>query len=168
MKVYQFILAGLIGAAALAGIGFFASRGKAARLEGAITNIRTLGSDETSSVAIVDFEAVNPSQILMIVSGRDLLIVDEQGVLHEGSTISAADLKMLFQYFPALGAMENEALIDRVRVEPGRGLRGVVAARFEIPKHRLDARQELVLRIKEVDGGVSELRATQKPLAPSS
>jgi hypothetical protein len=167
MKAYQFIVAGLIGAAAIAGIGFLVSRGQAARLEGAITNIRTLGSDETSAVAIVDFEAANPSQILLIVGDRDLLVVDGQGMQHEGSTISAADLKMLFQYFPALGSLENEPLIDRVRVEPGRGLRGVVAARFEIPKHRLDARQELILRIKDVDGGISELRASQKPPAAS-
>jgi hypothetical protein len=86
---------------------------------------------------------------------------------HEGSTISAADLKMLFQYFPALGSMENEPLIDRVRVEPGRPLRGIVAARFGMPKHRLDARQGLILRIRDVDGGISELRATQQPPAAS-
>ena len=112
MKAYQFILAGLIGAAAVAGIGFLASRGSAARLEGAITNIRTLGSDETSSVAIVDFEVANPSQILLIVGDRDLLVVDEQGMQHESSTISAADLKMLFQYFPALAARGGSAVFD--------------------------------------------------------
>jgi hypothetical protein len=165
MKAYQFIIAGLIGAGAIAGIGFLTSRGAAARLEGAITNIRTLGADETSSVAIVDFEAANPSQILMIVGDRDLVIVDEQGMEHDSSTISAADTKMLFQYFPALGALDNEPLVGRVRVEPGQGVRGVVAARFEMPKHRLDARQELILRIKDVDGGISELRATQQPPA---
>jgi hypothetical protein len=162
MKWYQFVLAGLIGAAGLAGIGFLVSRGSAARLEGHITNIRTLGMDENSSVAIVDFEAMNPSQILMIVGDRDIVVTDEQGILRESSTISAADLKSLFQYFPALGSLDNEPLTTRVRVEPGRVLRGVVAARFEIPKYVLDARRSLVLQVKDVDGGVSELRAEQE------
>jgi hypothetical protein len=166
MKWYQFVLAGLIGAVALAGIGFLVSRGSAARLEGHITNIRTLGMDENSSVAIVDFEAMNPSQILLIVGDRDIVVTDEQGIVRESSTISAADLKSLFQYFPALGSLDNEPLTMRVRVEPGTVLRGVVAARFEIPKHTLDARRDLVLKVQDADGGVSELRANQGAAAP--
>jgi len=158
MKFYQFILAGLAGAALIAGLGFLFSRGQAARLEGSITNVRTLGMDQNSSVALVDFEAVNPSQVLMIVGRRELAVVDEQGLTREGSTISAADLKSLFQYFPALGAMESDPMIDRVRVEPGQMVSGMVAARFSIPKHQLDASQDLVLRVHEVDGGISELR----------
>jgi hypothetical protein len=107
----------------------------------------------------VDFEATNPSQILLIVGDRDIVVTDEQGIVRESSTISAADLKSLVQYFPALGSLENDPLTMRVRVEPGTALRGVVAARFEIPKHLLDARRDLVLKVVDADGGVSELRA---------
>jgi hypothetical protein len=157
MKFQHFVLAGLAGALVVYGLGFLVSRGRAARLTGEITKVRTLGADERSSVAIVDFEAHNPSDVLMIVQGRELFMIDQRGIERSSSTISAADLKSLFQYFPALGEIENDPLIDRLRVPAGESVGGMVAARFEIPKHELDQRQRIILRIRDADGGISEI-----------
>ena len=159
MKPWQFVLAGIAGAGVLAWATLGISDWKSAQLEGKITEVRTLGMDERSSVAIVNFEAENPSDIELMIGDRTIRIVNEQGIAFEGRTLTAFDLKGLFDYFPALGGMKNEPLIKRVRVGAGKKVGGLIAARFEIPKHELDARQELTLAIADIDGGISTLRA---------
>jgi hypothetical protein len=163
MKPYQFVLAGLLGAGALLWFALQMSDRRTAQLEGGITQVRTLAMDERSSVAIVDFEASNPSIVEMMIGDRTLRIKNERGVPYEGRTIGAVDIKELFQYFPALGEMKNEPLIKRVRVPASESVSGLVAARFEIPKHELDLRQELTLEITDIDGSVSTFRVEAEP-----
>ena len=159
MKPWQFVLAGIAGAGILAWATLGISDRKSAQLQGSITQVRTLAMDERSSVAIVDFDAANPSDVVMMIGDRTLSIVNQKGIAYEGRTITAFDLKGLFEYFPALGAMKNEPLVKRVRVDAGDIISGMIAARFEIPKHELDARQELTLAIADIDGGVSTLKS---------
>ena len=156
MKLYQFILAGLGGALALAALFYFLAYDQAARIDGTITNVRTLAMDEYASVAIVDFEGANSSDILFVVEDREIIVVDENGIRYEGSTIGAFDLEQLFKYFTALGEMKNEPLVRSTKLAPGDTIQGVVAARFEISKDQIDARRELILRISDADGGISE------------
>jgi hypothetical protein len=119
--------------------------------------------DQNSSVAIVNFDALNGSNNLLIIARRDLFVIDQNGMERDSSTISASDLEYLFQLYPALGGMGFEPLVDRVRVEPEQPLRGILAARFEIPKHELDQRQAIIFRIEDVDGKQSELRLDSEP-----
>ena len=163
MKGYQFVLAGLAGAAVLLWAALEVSDWKTAQLDGTITKVRTLGMDRHSSVAIVDFEGVNPSDIQMMIGERTLTVLDGKGIRREGKTISALDLKGLFQYFPGLGGIENEPLLNRVRIQPGESVFGMLAARFEIPKHELDLRRELILRLADVDGSVTEIHHQSEP-----
>ena len=163
MKAYQFVLAGLAGACVLVWGALRISDWKTAQLEGRITQVRTLGMDQQSSVAIVDIEAVNPSDTQMMIGDRALTVMDERGIRSQGKVISAPDLKGLFQYFPGLGGIDNEPLLNRVRVQPGEYVFGMVAARFEIPKHALDLRQELIVRLVDIDGSVSEIRQVSEP-----
>jgi hypothetical protein len=163
MDLKVVIVSGLIGALLIAGAILLFNRDTAPRLDGKITQVRTLGMDQNSSVAIVNFDAVNGSNNLLIVARRDLLVVDKTGAERAGSTISVSDLKYLFQLYPALGGMGFEPLIDRVRVEPEQPLRGILAARFDLPKHELDQRQAILFRIEDVDGKQSDLRLDSEP-----
>ncbi len=163
MKAYQFVLAGLVGACVLVWGALRISDWKTAQIEGTITNVRTLGMDQQSSVAIVDVTAVNPSDIQMMIGERSITVLDPKGIRVQGMIISAPDLKGLFQYFPGLGGIDNEPLLNRVRIQPGESVFAMVAARFEIPKHELDLRQELILRLADVDGSVSEIRQVSEP-----
>jgi hypothetical protein len=163
MDLKVVIIAGLLGALLLAGGIVLFNRDTAPRLDGAITQVRTLGMDQNSSAAIVNFDAVNGSNNLLIVARRDLFAIDQHGMERSSSTISASDLEYLFKLYPALGGMGFEPLVDRVRVEPGGPLRGILAARFEIPKHELDQRQAIIFRIEDVDGKQSELRLDAEP-----
>ena len=165
MKFYQFALTGLTGAFVLAALFYFAAYDQAARIDGAITEVRTLAMDQNASVAIVDFEGANTSNILFVVDDREIIVVDENGIPYEGSTISAFDLKQLFKFFTGLGEMKNEPLLRSTKLAPGDRVQGVIAARFEISKDQIDARRELILRVTDVDGGVSEfsLEAEMEP-----
>jgi hypothetical protein len=166
MKPWQFVLVGIAGAGILAWATLGISDRKSAQLEGSITQVRTLAMDERSSVAIVDFEADNPSDVVMMIGDRTLSIINQKGIAYEGRTLTSFDVKGLFEYFPALGAMKNEPLVKRVRVGAGEKVGGMIAARFEIPKHELDLRQELTLVIADIDGGISTLRS-ESPTRPT-
>ncbi len=168
MKLYQSVLAGLLGAGALLWFALEISDWRTAQLDGKITQVRTLAMDERSSVAIVDFEASNPSSVEMMIGDRTLGIENQQGIPYEGRTLGSFDIKQLFKYFPALGEMKNAPLIKRVRIPVGKFVGGVIAARFEIPKHELDLRQQITLRIADIDGSVSTFSVESQPTRAKS
>ena len=99
------------------------------------------------------------------VDDRKIIVGDENGIPYEGSTIGAFDLKQLFKYFTALGEMSSEPLVSSTKLAPGDKLKGVLAARFEISKDQIDARRELILRLTDVDGGISEFKLVAEPVA---
>lgn len=137
---------GLIGAVVVAGLIIVYNWGATPRFAGSISDVRTLGMDESSSVAIVNFVASNSSNYEISINRREMAIVDQEGTPVEGRILSVFDIRQLFQYFPALGGMGDEPLIDNSHLAPGATVRGLVAARFEIPKHELDTRREIVVR----------------------
>lgn len=132
-------------------------RGSTPRLVGEITNVRTLGVEESASVAIVDFRFVNDSKLLFIVHGTGMTVTDSVGRVHEGRILSASHTNELFTLFPALGAKAADTLIMKTRLGAGDSRQAMLAARFEISKAQLDARQKISLSVQEVDGAVSEL-----------
>jgi len=150
--------AGLAGALVLAVIFLLIGESSAPRMDGTILSVRTLGMEEKASVAVVDFTATNNSDVLVQVGDRKLFAVDSGGVRHEGVLVSAPDLKTLFDYFPVLGDMRREPLIDGVKIKPGETIEGMVAFRVEIPKYKLDAREEIILEIHDTDGSITEIR----------
>ena len=140
------LVGGLLGAVVVTALIIAYNWRATPRLEGQITEVRTLGMDASSSVAIVNFEASNSSSYELSINRREMAIVDQAGNPREGRILSVFDIRQLFQYFPALGGMRDEPLIDNKHLAPGESVRGLVAARFEIPKHELDMRQEIVMR----------------------
>lgn len=157
MKPYQIIASGLAGAALVVCVVVWVGWNRTPRIQGRILEVRTLGTDENSSVAIVDFEATNTSGILMQVGHRRLAAVTAGGIRYSGTTMSVFDLRQLFKYFPALGRINNEPLIDRTRIAPGDSVKGMIAARFEMPKHELDLRREIIVEIEDIDDTVSSI-----------
>ena len=112
MDLKVVIIGGLLGALLLAGGLMFYNRDAVPRLDGKITQVRTLGMDQNSSVAIVNFDAVNGSDNLLIIGRRDLLVVDKYGREHDGSNISVTDLEYLFKLYPALGGLGFEPVFS--------------------------------------------------------
>ncbi len=154
------VVGGLAGAIAVAGLIIAYNWRATPRLEGRITEVRTLGMDASSSVAIVNFEASNSSTYELSINRREVSVIDRAGLEVRGRILSVFDIGQLFQYFPALGGMRDEPLVDRHFLAPGESVRGLVAARFEIPKHELDQRREIVVRTMD-----NQHRRTQIRLA---
>ena len=133
---------GLLVAGLVVALIVFKQSGSTPRLAGEITAVRTLGMDRSSSVAIVDFRFVNASRYEFRVQSTAMTVVDAAGNERPGQVVAASNTNQLFQLFPALGAKTAETLIIRTRVAPNASLPAMLAARFEIPKADLDARQK--------------------------
>ncbi len=151
------LLAGLIGAGAVAGAILFYNRGAKPTLTGEITEVRTIGVEENASVAFVNFAGKNSAENALIIHKRELEVIDAAGNRHTGMLVQVPDLKSLFEYFPILGGMKDEPLLPRTELEPGDPLRGLVAARFEISKDKLDQRQKIILRVYDIRERTSEI-----------
>ena len=152
------VAAGLLGALVLAGLIIAYNWRATPRLDGVITDVRTLGMDTSSSVAIINFKASNASNYEVSINRREVAVILRSGDLLEGRILSVFDIRQLFQYFPALGGMRDEPLIDDRHLAPGELVRGLVAARFEIPKNDLDDRREIVFRTVDIKNRRTELR----------
>jgi hypothetical protein len=152
-----FGIAAIVVLAVIAGV-FYVQRGAHLELQGKILKVRTAPIDDKSSVAVVDFRFTNVADYEFDVRKVTVILVDSSGGQTEGSTISEIDAERLFQGIPLLGQKYNPSLITRNKIPPHATQDRMIAARFEVPEDRLDHRQQLVVRIEEVDGAVSELR----------
>lgn len=135
----------------------YAQRGAHVELKGAILKVRTLGLDDNSSLAVVDFRFANPSDYPFVVRTVDVTATGPDGAAYTSTPVPEVDAKRIFEYYPILGQKFNASLLTRDRI-PGRQSEDrMIVARFEIPQAKLDARANLKIRIEDVDGPVSEL-----------
>jgi hypothetical protein len=157
LRLLGFVLVGLaIVGAALAWL-FYAQRGAHLVLEGSVSKVRTVATDDNSCVAIVDFRFVNVADYRWVIRKVDVLVTDAQGYAVSGSTVSEVDAARLFEYFPLLGPKYNDSLVARARLTPHQTIDRMIAAKFDIPEAQLQARKSLRIRIEDVDGAVSEI-----------
>ena len=145
-----------IGAIALGAL-FFTS-GPQPRLEGEITEVRTLSVEPEAAVALVNFRAENITPNNFVAYERRLEIVDADGQTHRGTTVNTIDIKDLFDYFPQLGGMKDEPFGAKTEIPSGETVRGLVAARFEVSQEALDNRQALLIHVTDGVGRVTVLR----------
>ncbi|MEZ5360878.1 MAG: hypothetical protein R2748_00705 [Bryobacterales bacterium] len=146
----------LVGAVAVGALYF--TSGPKPRLEGEITEVRTLTVEPEASVALVNFKAENITRNNFVANGRQLEIIDSAGQTHRGTTVNTVDLKDLFQYFPELGGMKDEPFGAQSEIPSGETVRGLIAARFEVSKEALDNRQALLIRVTDGAGRETVLR----------
>ena len=142
--------------AVVVGLLFFTSSDQS-RLEGEITEVRTLGMTDGASVALVNFEARNITQHPFVAYDRRLELVDGEGKSNVGKIVQGVDLKSLFEYYPDLGGMKDEPFLHEGTIDAGKTHRGLIAARFEVSEDRLKGRQRLVLRLTDGANRPTEL-----------
>jgi hypothetical protein len=132
-------------------------RGAYIDLPGKVLKVRTAPLDEASAVAVIDFRVSNPADYPFVVRKVAVAMEDHAGAESEGQTVSEVDARQLFQVIPLLGQKFNDTLLMRDSVPPHNSWDRMVAARFEVPESKLEARKRLVVRIEEVDGKVFDL-----------
>lgn len=152
-----YYLLGLAAAGLLAGAFLFSTRGAHVEIKGSILKVRTHASDESNSIAIVDFRFVNPSDYPFMVRTVTVFVEDKQGNSSEGQTISDMDAKRLFDYFKEIGPKYNDSLMTRARINPKQTLDRMIAAGFPISQEKLEQRKRIKLVVEEIDGPVSEI-----------
>ena len=147
-------------AIAVAGV-LYMQRGAHIELQGKVLKVRTQAMDENSSVAVVDFRFVNPSDYSFVVREVTVSIVDKDGKTIEGQQVSDLDTGRLFQYYPQLGQKYNEVLVMRNKLPPRQSLDRMIVARFDAPESALESRKKLKVQIVDLDGPTSELEETR-------
>jgi hypothetical protein len=148
---------GIVVVAVVVAVVLYIQRGAHIELKGSIQKVRTLAMDDNSSVAILDFRFVNPSNYGFVVREVKVSLEDKQGRTLDGAVVSEMDAKRIFQYYPMLGQKYNETLLVRTKIGPRQAMDRMVAARFEIPEKLLQDRKQLRIRVEDVDGPVSEI-----------
>jgi len=152
------LVGGLLVVAAGIGGVFYMQRGAHVELKGGVLKVRTQAMDEKSSVAVIDFRFVNPSNYPFVVKEVTVSIVDKDGKTLEGQPVSELDARRLFQYYPQLGQKYNDSLMMRDKIMGRQSMDRMIATRFEEPEATLEGRRKLTVRIVDVDGPVAELQ----------
>jgi hypothetical protein len=149
---------GLLIIGAIVGGGLFASRGAHLELEGKIAKTRTAALSPTRSVIVLDFRATNPSDYPFIVKTVEVEITLADGSKQVGQFVPEVDAKTLFPALPALGDKLAVSIATKEKIAKKETVERMAAATFQIPEADLAARKDVVLRLHDVDGPVSEIR----------
>ncbi len=147
---------GLVIVAALIKGGLFLSRDSHVELVGAIQKVRTGKLDDQRSVVVTDFRVTNPSAYPFQIKDLELELTSGGKVIM-GRFIPETDTKNLFLGVPELGEKFNSSFRIKERVEKKASVDRMLAFAVDVPVSVLEARTKLVVRIREVDGPVSEL-----------
>jgi hypothetical protein len=132
-------------------------RGAYIDLPGKVLKVRTAPLEEGSAVAVIDFRVSNPADYPFVVRTVAVAMEDNAGNESVGLTVSEVDARQLFQVIPLLGQKFNDTLLMRDSIPPHSSWDRMVAARFEVPESKLEARKRFVVRIEEVDGKTFDL-----------
>ncbi len=151
------LAAGVIFVAALVGGILYMQRGAHIELRGQFLKVRTAPLDANSSIVVVDFRFLNPADYPFVVRNVSLILEDNSGAQADGSVVSEADTKRLFDGVPLLGQKYNPTLIGKDKVLPHATEDRMVAAHFDMPEAQLEKRKRLIIRIEDVDGPVSDI-----------
>ena len=125
---------GLLVIGAMVGGGLFASRGAHLELQGSVRKTRVAALSPTRTVVVLDFRASNPADYPFVVK-----TVEVEVTLADGR-------KEIGQFVPGEKIGKKET-VERM-----------AAASFNLPEAELEARKGVLLRLRDVDGPVSELR----------
>jgi hypothetical protein len=130
----------------------YMQRGSKVDLSGKVIKVRTAPLDENSAVVVLDFRITNPSDYTFMARNVTVEMEDSSGTRFAGKTSSETDARQLFEALPLLGERFNGTLVMRDKIAPHDSTDRMVAARFETPESKLEARKRFVIRIEEIDG----------------
>ncbi|MBI2686428.1 MAG: hypothetical protein HYX27_08940 [Acidobacteria bacterium] len=149
---------GLLIVGVLISGGLLATRGTHLTLDGSIRKTRTAGLSATRSVIVLDFRATNPADYPFVVKTVEVEITLADGRRAIGQFIPEVDAKLLFPALPALGEKLVPSIATGEKIAKKQTVERMAAASFEAPESDIAARKGVVLRLRDADGPVAELR----------
>ena len=166
MFTRQFLVFLGIGLAVVAiALGFvlIGTKGSHLDLQGKILKVRTLPTDEKSSIAVIDFRVKNEATRQdFVVNDAVVVVTTAEGKQVEGDTVARTDVNRVFDYYKMLGPKYNETLIMRDKVRGGQTMDRMVAATFPLAETDIENRKAITLRLHDVDGPTFELSEAGK------
>lgn len=149
---------GLLVIGAILGGGLFASRGAHLELEGSVRKTRVAALSPTRSVVVLDFRATNPANYPFVVKTVEVEVTLADGRKEIGQFVPEVDAKCLFPALPALGDKLAVSIATGEKIAKKQTVDRMAAASFNLPEADLESRKGILLRLRDVDGPVSELR----------
>lgn len=148
---------GLLVIGAMVGGGLFVSRGAHLQLEGSVRKTRVAALSPTRSVIVLDFRATNPADYPFVVKTIEVEVTLADGRKEIGQFVPEVDAKSLFPALPALGDKLAVSIATGEKIPKKQTVERMAAASFALPDSDLEARKDVVLRLKDVDGPVAEI-----------
>ncbi len=149
---------GLLVIGAMVGGGLFASRGAHLELQGSLRKTRVAALSPTRTVVVLDFRASNPADYPFVVKTIEVEVTLADGRKEIGQFVPEVDAKSLFPALPALGDKLAVSIGTGEKIGKKQTVERMAAASFNLPEADLEARKGVLLRLRDVDGPVSELR----------
>src|SRR3984957_17882240 len=155
-RLLIFVGIGLVAVAIAVVVILTANKGSHLELIGKIMKVRTGALGEGNSIAVMDFRVENPSDKPFVVRTVDIALVQKDGSMLDGVTVSKADLKQVFQYNRFLGDQYNDGLGLQDTIAPHSTVDRMVAAHFEVSAEDLEKAKAVHLSIQDVEGRLGE------------
>lgn len=150
----KYTLAGLVAAALAVGLAIWGNRGSQVRLEVEEVKARTVGTDDSSSILILELRIRNPAQTPFVVREVRMKASTQGRGEAEGMVVSEMDLDRVLDYYKQLGPRYNPTLKVKEKLGGGAAEDRTVAASFPWPEAALLARSGVIVEIEDVDGVV--------------
>jgi len=147
-----FLAIGLVVVGIVIALTMVGNRGSQLRLDGKVLKVRVIGTDEKSSIVVVDFRARNEAQVPFMTREGLLKITTGDGKEVGGDPIARSDMDRVFDYYKLLGPKFNEVLISRDQIAGGKSIDRMLAARFDLPSADVEGRKNLTLTLNDSDG----------------
>lgn len=149
-------IAGLLGAAAIIGVGLVMQWGKHLELDTKVMKVRSGAPTETATVVVLDVRLHNLSDRTWVVNEVQFTVDTADGKQIDGIAVAAMDLKRLFEALPLLGQSFNPLLKSRDRLTPKSMTDRMFVFQFlDLKEADFAARKSATLRITELDGAVA-------------
>ncbi len=133
------------------------SRGNHLDPKGKIGKVRTLQVDDNATIVVIDFKVTNDADVPMTIRTIDTSMTVPENGPGDGNMLAASDLAKVFRSYPDIGDQYNPPLRPRDEIKGHTVVDRMVGMSFNLPKAKVDARTDLVLRLEESSGPVLEL-----------
>jgi hypothetical protein len=147
-----FLAIGLAVVAAVVSFTWVGTKGAHLALDGKILKVRSIGTDEKTTIVVLDFRLNNPTKTPFVVREGTITVIGADGKEVVGDTIARTDMNRVFDYYKLLGPKYNELLIIKDRVNGGQWIDRTIAATVALPASEFDQRKNLTLTLDDVDG----------------
>jgi len=149
---------GLLVIGAMIGGGLFATRGTRLELTGSIRKARTAALSPTRSVIVLDFRATNGADYPFVVKTVEVEVTLASGKKEIGQFVPEVDAKTLFPALPELGDKLAVSIGTGEKIAGKQTVERMAAASFSLPEADLASRKDVLVRLRDVDGPLSEIR----------